>query len=185
MIGWVGLLVAGVAAGIAGWQVRESRRAVMVQRAIDAHRDLTTGDVGSARDRLTTLMWKYGERQSGTNRCHRPAWSELLADPLDPLGPDRGVVGQYPDEVVGASAAEPMRDLYALLWCFERIEGGRQGGAIDEDMLQQLIGPHAVWWDELCRDLTPDNTLHVNSLRALARELETAELRQWARSDFI
>jgi hypothetical protein len=171
---------------VALMQLGVGMKGTRVQRVIELHRDLTTGEVGAARDRLTTLMWKHGERQAGRNRCHMPSWDELLPDVLGKGDPGRGLLGGYPpeDEIPGAQGSEPLRDLYGVLWCFERIEAGRAGRALDRPMLEELIASHAVWWDELTRKLSPDNTRHLVALRALARALETSELREWARRDF-
>lgn len=174
-------IIAAIAAII---QIRVGQKAVRVQRTIDLHRDLTTGEVGGARDRFTTLMWKRGEALAGRNVCHVPSWTELLPDVLG--GGGRGELGEYraEDKIAGAEGAEPMRDLYAVLWCFERIEAGRAGRALDRRLLAELIASHAVWWNELTRRLSSDNTTHVKSLRSLASAVATPELLRWARGDF-
>jgi hypothetical protein len=174
-------IVAAIAAII---QIRVGQKAVRVQRTIDLHRDLTTGEVRAARDRFTALMWRHGEARAGRNVCHVPSWTELLTDVLG--GGERGELGEYrpEDKIAGAEGAEPMRDLYAVLWCFERIEAGRAGRALDRRLLAELIASHAVWWDELTRRLTSENTTHVKSLRSLAESLATPELLLWARRDF-
>jgi hypothetical protein len=180
------LLVAAIAVAIALGQLWTGLKATKVQRVIELHRDLTTGEVGNARDRFTTLMWKHGERLAGRNVCHAPRWKEILTDVLGASG-SRGELGVYPreDHIATAKDAEPMRDLYSVLWCFERIEAGRAGRALDQGMLKQLVASHAVWWDELTRHLTSENTRHLESLRRLSAALEDAELRAWARNDFL
>ena len=77
-----------------------------------------------------------------------------------------------------------MRDLYAVLWCFERIEAGRAGHALDTRMLRELLASHAVWWDEMTSRRSADNTRHLSSLRSLVEAMQTPELRSWARTDF-
>lgn len=65
-------------------------------------------------------MWMNGEQLTGHSVCHRPTWDEILpvVDKTDPTS-----LGAYriDDGIAGAAGAEPMRDLYAVLWCFERI----------------------------------------------------------------
>lgn len=179
-------------------QLRAGQKALKVQRVIDLHRDLTAGEVGGARSRFTTLMWKYGERQAGQNSCHAPNWREIRPVVLGESETSRasrapeagaqgpGLLSVYPvkDRIQGAEGAEPMRDLYAVLWCFERIEAGRDGGALDEEMLKMLIAPHAVWWNEVTAHLTEDDTRHLGSLRNLSKHVATGELRSWAQRDF-
>lgn len=178
------VIVAIAAVVVALAQLWAGQHATKVQRAIDLHRDLTTGEVGEARDRFATLMWKHGERLAGRNRCHAPTWLELLPDVLG--GRDRGLLGEYrtEDKIPGADGAEPMRDLYTVLWCFERIEAGRAGRALDARMLDALIAPHAVWWDEATRHLAVANTRHLSGLRSLAKHLESDGLRRWVGDDF-
>jgi len=179
------LVIAAIAAVVVAFvRLRAGQHATKVQRAIDLHRDLTTGEVGEARDRFATLMWKHGERLAGRNQCHAPTWLELLPDVLG--GGDRGRLGEYrtEDKIPGAEGAEPMRDLYTVLWCFERIEAGRAGGALDSRMLDDLIAPHAVWWDEATQHLSVANTRHLSGLRSLAKHLETDDLRDWVGDDF-
>jgi hypothetical protein len=180
----VAALAAIAAVAVAIVEIRSGIKATKVERVIDLHRDLTTGEVGAARDRFTTLMWKHGERLAGRNRCHAPTWGELLPDVLG--GGDRGLLGEYrsEDKIPGADGAEPMRDLYSVLWCLERIEAGRAGRALDLRMMKELIASHAVWWDELTQHLIDDDTRHIASLRRLAANLGTERLREWARADF-
>ena len=123
---------------------RTEEQARQVERAIAAHRDLTTGEVGAARDRLTTLLWQEGEATYSRNVCWRPYFQELL--------PPRGRLGLYHADVLGNDESEPMRDLFNL-WCFERIDAARVGEALDQDMLFRLIAHHAVWWDELLQNI--------------------------------
>lgn len=172
------------------WQLYAGNKAMRVQRVIDLHRDLTTGEVGEARDRFTSLMWKAGEETAGRNRCHRFRWEEIQSPVRTADGSvQRGRLGTYADypEIVQAIDAEPMRDLYAVLWCFERVEAGRQGKALDDAMLRRTIASHAVWWDELTKDLDADprvTTRHLAALRSLAAALRTPELEAWAKHDF-
>jgi hypothetical protein len=180
----VGVLVTAAAVGVALWQLRAGLAATRVQRVIDLHRDLTTGEVGAARDRFTTLMWKHGNavaRDRAT--CHAPMWDEVHPGTGE-AGDAGGQLGHYDERVISAEHAEPMRDLYTVLWCFERVETGRAGGALDDEMLRDLIGHHAVWWARMLHRLTSDNTVHIGALRSLAAAVETAKSREWALRDF-
>jgi hypothetical protein len=185
--GWVTAVIAVVGVVIALVQLRSGLKANRVQRVIDLHRDLTTGEVGQARDRFMTLMWKHGERVSGRNVCHRPQWVEILPSVLGERDVSRGLLGAYDpeDRIAEHASDEPMRDLYAVLWCFERIEAGRAGRALDTAMLAELVAHHAAWWKELTRNLTEENTRHVRSLRSLADALSTPSVRDWASADFV
>jgi len=186
LIAVLGVALTGALVVVGFVALRREERARKVQRVIDLHRDLTTGEVGASRDRLTTLMWKHGEKVARRNQCHAPTWIEILPSSTGSGGPTRGALGSYPlvQPIPGTGEAEPMRDLYSVLWCFERVNAGRAGGALDPAMLQQLIASHAIWWDEMTRNLTEQNTRHIASLRSLASALNNADLRDWARRDF-
>jgi hypothetical protein len=180
----LGVLATVVGVFIALANLRSNQKEIRVQRVIDLHRDLTTGEVGAARDRFTALMWRHGEGLTGVNQCHAPTWFEILPNVLE--AGDRGLLGRYPrgEEIPGAEGSEPLRDLYAVLWCFERIEAGRSGGALDPEMLQRLIAPHTIWWDVMTRNMAVTDTWHLKDLRALAESLRVPGLVTWAEADF-
>lgn len=172
---WVIALTALSGVIYAGLQLRSEENAHRIGRVIEFHRDLTTGEVGAARDRLTTLLWQDGE----SGLCARPAsFQELL--------PPQGRLAGYTATVRGGDESEPMRDLFKVLWCFERIEGTRSGEALDEEMLVHLIGNHAMWWDELLKHVADKDVRSRYAVRRLAAWVETqdAELRAWAKRDF-
>ena len=156
---------------------RTEEQARQVERAIAAHRDLTTGEVGAARDRLTTLLWQEGEATYSRNVCWRPYFQELL--------PPRGRLGLYHADVLGNDESEPMRDLFKVLWCFERIDAARVGEALDQDMLFRLIAHHAVWWDELLQNIVETNVRSRRAVRELAgwAIARDSKLRAWAAED--
>lgn len=160
-------------------EVRSATNATKVQRVVDLHRDLCSGEVGTARRRFSSFTWAHGERLTGRRICHRPT--------LDEIRPLTGVLGSYradDDVPAGAHDAKPLDDLYVLLWCFERIETGLTGRALDRAMARQLLSWHAIWWDEATQRFTSDDVDQIRSLRRLARSLESPTLRQRVRRDF-
>ena len=71
-IGAVGTLVAFlIAAAVAVWQVRHQRSLAAVERTIALHRDLTAGEIGLSRDRLSEYMWRFGAKR-GIGTCWQP-----------------------------------------------------------------------------------------------------------------
>lgn len=166
--------IIGLAVGL--FQLWSGLKAIRVQRTIDLHRDLTTGEVGRAADRLSTLLWKEGERRFGRNRCYAPEWPELLTAVRGTGGAGR--LGEYidSDRVVDFASSEPLRDLYALLWCFERIEAGRASRALDRVLLASLIEPHAAWWSCALQHVRPSDTTHVSALRRLTSSFSDASM---------
>lgn len=181
LVGWL------TAAGITWWQLRATRAAARVQRAIDFHEVLTTGEVGGARDRLATLMWHVGE-QAQAGKCFRPTFSELLG----PLY-SRGVeavgfsLGSYPDAAVPGAATTPLQDLYRLLWAFERIEAAARHRLIDVMLMKELLDHHVVWWDTLASEISETDTRHRGSLARLGvgARARDRSLDAWAAADFV
>ena len=180
--GIVGAIAAVGTAGAALLGLRYARRQIdsvshdhRVDRVLDFHRDLTTGDVGDARSRFSELMFRVGEEAFGAGHCWRPTWNSLLPpDPKADVHSDtKRRLGLYPDDIIGGERHRPLDDLRSVLWCFERIEEARNRGAsLDEPLLVSLIGYHAVWWDLLCKRLTRDGGGHIFSLVRLAEWME-------------
>lgn len=186
------VVIAAIGVAAALYQQHRQHHALRVERTIALHRDLTTGEVGAARERFTTAMWWAG-RKSGL-LCHQPTWEELDDSPPTP-----GALAVYSAEVTGDPTERPLRDLYRVLYCFERIEKARSAGAIEDKLAWSLLGHHAVWWDCLATHITDDSTAelgtrHIESLRAFASWARTRNgefdpvqptgLTQWAESDF-
>lgn len=175
-------MTAAIAVGALGFawvQLGQARSATAAERAIAAHRDLTVGEVGEARDRLTTLFWQEGEGAFGRNVCWRPlSFAELL--------PPNGRLSSYHDEVLDGDRSEPMRDLFKILWSFERIDAIRTGGAADEDLLHSLVAFHAVWWDEAVRHITEADVRSRGALVSLAGWAvdRDGRLNDWVVRDF-
>jgi hypothetical protein len=186
---WLGALGAVLALVAALWiakrQLREQRRLADVERTISFHRDLTTGEIGSGRDRLSEFMWRAGSQQ-GTNACWQPAWVELLGGKyLDLQG--AADLSTYPEDMATGTGETPLRDLYKILWCFERIGAARDHGLLDDELAARILGNHAVWWEFLCHRVPQDSTRYRKNLADLAqhyRQLDPA-LETWAAKDFI
>ncbi len=185
------VILTGIAALVAfagvAWQLRRQRHTASVERTIALHRDLTTGEVGAARDRFTEYMWRVGafHRQRS---CHQPTFFELLgpvyADP--PSTTLTEWLHEYPVDIGGVSTATPLRDLYKVLWCFERVGAALDAGLLDKVLFRDLLAHHAFWWDSLCVRIEPDDTRHRFALRHLsdASEQQVPDLRTWVTIDF-
>jgi hypothetical protein len=168
-------------AGAAAWGVLYAKRQVdtaahdrQVDRVLTFHRDLTSDEVGAARNRFSQLMFRVGEEAFGPGYCWRPTWVSLL--PIDPnmRSPGR-TLAIYPSDIAGYGDGGhlPLNDLRAVLWCFERIEEARHRDAsLDDDLLASLLGYHAVWWNLLCQRLEPQGGGHLRSLISLAAWME-------------
>lgn len=168
-------------AAAAVWGLRYAKRQVdtaahdwQVDRVLGFHRDLTTDEVGAARNRFSELMFRVGEEAFGPGYAWCPSWASLL--PIDPNahGPTRNL-GAYPPDMTGPGDDRrlPLNDLRAVLWCFERIEEARhQEASLDEKLLVSLVGYHAAWWNLLCQRLEPEGGGHLGSLISIAQWVE-------------
>jgi hypothetical protein len=158
-----------------------------VDRAIACHADLTTGEVGAARNRFSQLMFRVGEETLGPMRCWRPTWLSLLprVQGFDDEANDSRCLGEYPADMLGAQGHLPLEDLRMVLWCFERIdEARRRESMLDERLLVSLIGYHVAWWNLLCARLEQGVSGHLYSLQQLAIWVEEQGWRGDARNEF-
>lgn len=190
------LVLSAIGILIALWQLRRHQKSQRVDRAITLHRDITSGEVGAARERFTTAMWWAGRDTAG--RCEQPTWESL-----DDTPPTPGPSHRYDPAITADASERPLRDLYRVLYCFERIDTTLKGGAVDQRLAWQLLAHHAVWWDALTANISDGSgkelgTRHIRSLRELAswarrgrhRHLfspsrqELKELEAWLAEDF-
>lgn len=172
-------LIAATGLAIAGHQIRATnqdtettRKMAEVDRTLELHRDFSSGDVGDARWRFIAFMHFLGERSKGEGQCYQPTWDQLLppvgAEKVD-LSNDRGSLARYSIAVDNRwQNAEPLHDLYTVLYYFKRVLGAIQHQTIDAELLRQLIGSHVEWWYVLCGKLTKDNSILMIPLRDLA-----------------
>jgi len=171
--------IAATGLAIAGHQIRATnrntetaRKMAEVDRTMELHRDFSMGSVGEARWRFIALMHFLGERSGGGGKCFQPTW--------DQLRPPVGAHTEDPSNIRGSMAhyhiavrdrwqnAEPLHDLYTILYYFKRVLGAVQNQAIDPELLRQLMGVHVEWWYILCGKLTKDNSVLVTPLIDLA-----------------
>ena len=189
LAGWIGsggTIVAIVAAiVVAVFQLRAQRRQAAVERTIAAHRDLTTGEIGAARDRLSELMWSTGSK-SGTNMCYQPSWEELLGAEYCTLAKGEQDLAAYPVAMGAAPGQTPLRDLYRILWGLERVGVAYNSQILDAELALKMLANHVVWWNVLCANIPLDKTRYRRSLSELADQLSAAEpaLIPWAGADF-
>lgn len=158
-----------------------------VERTIAFHRDITTGEVGDARDRFTEYMWQVGSDAGESNQCYQPSWAELLNSKYSD---NEGLVlSRYPDSWELAPDLNPLTDLYRVMWCFERISVADRNGLLDRKLTAKMLQSHAVWWDTLCENIPNKAMIHREGLSELAsslsgRALPNRNILQWARDDF-
>jgi hypothetical protein len=107
-----------------------------VDRVLEFHEQLTSGEVQAARTRLTRHLRKHGVdgRPRVTSR------EELRSDPT---------MSKYSDN---DSEHSPHQDVNLVLRFFERVNAARIAGSVDYALLTQLVGRHAVWLDRAIAD---------------------------------
>ena len=186
---WVGsagtvaaLVVAGVVALV---QVAAQRRQQLIERTILAHRDITTGEAWGARDRLSEFMWRRGS-SNGSYLCWQPTYADLQGASYGRLSDAAVDVSRYPDDLQPANGQTPIRDLYLILWQFERVGVAYRAGLLDDTLAAQMLASHFVWWNVFCARITVADTKYREGLKVLADEFARREpaLYEWALADF-
>ena len=178
--------IAATGLAIAGHQIRATnrntetarrntetaRKMAEVDRTLELHRDFSMGSVGEARWRFIALMHFLGERSGGKGKCFQPTWDQLRppvgGHTEDPANV-RGSLARYDIAVSDRwQNAEPLHDLYTVLYYFKRVLGAVHNQAIDPELLRELMGVHVEWWYVLCGKLTKEDSVLVAPLLDLA-----------------
>jgi hypothetical protein len=140
-----------------------------VERSLELHRDLVAdGETAEAFHRLSVHLRRRGSELHG-----RVTWF-LLSDA--DLGP-----GGLLDGSTEASGSA-FRDLYQVLWFFERVKTALDHGLIDEEVLFGTMGFHCWWWAQLLRNVTgPKASRALHTLGPLAGSWANrrGEYREW------
>jgi hypothetical protein len=181
-----GTIIAIVAAvAVAVFQIRSQRQQTAIERTIAAHRDLTAGEIGAARDRLSEFMWSTGSK-TDSNRCYKPSWEELLGSEYVVLGSGDQDLSAYPASMGAEPGQTPLRDLYRILWSLERVGVAYHAQILDSKLALEMLANHVVWWNILCERIPLGKTRYRRSLSELSDQLATADpgLIDWARADF-
>lgn len=130
-------------------------------------------------------MWRRGS-SDGSFLCWQPTYAELqgvaYGRPLA-VGPD---MSSYPDDLRPANGQTPIRDLYLILWQFERVGVAYTAGLLDDELAMRMLASHFVWWDTFCARITVADTKYRHDLKVLADEFAGRDpaLTAWARADF-
>ena len=190
----IAAIAASIAAGAALWGLRYARGLIetgvsdhQVDRVLDLHKELTTGEMAEARNRFNELLYRAGEEAFGPRMCWRPDWESLI--PPNPAVEENVALGRflgaYPEDMVSGLGHRPIHDLRMILWCFDRInEARKREASLDEDLLVSLLGHPVVWWSILCSRLETKSGAHVKSLMELAEWMEDKGWRNDPRNAF-
>lgn len=185
-VGTVAALISAVAVALI--QIKTQRRQHAVERTITAHKDITTGEAWAARDRLSEFMWRQGSLE-GQNRCWQPTWEELAGTATSDVLPNARNLSRYPTDLqqAGGGGPTPYRDLYLILWQFERVSVAYHANLLDPELAATMLGSHVVWWDTFCERIGPESTRYREALSGLSTVFGTIDpsLRPWAASDFV
>jgi hypothetical protein len=185
-IGAVGTVTAIVAATVvAVSQLRAERRLSAVERTIALHEAATTGEIGAARQRLSQYMWDAGSTE-GVHRCCQPTWEQLLGARYTTVPDGLADLSVYPHEIVTRPGQTPVKDLYTILWFFQRVADADHTGLLDPDLTWGMLAHHTVWWGTLCARIDERHTQYVRPLKYLAERYgrQDRSLLTWAGADF-
>ena len=112
-----------------------------VDRVLELHREMTSGQTGDAR---TRLGWFYRHsRSNGT--LPRLTRAQLKSE-------------TYKESDMDCAAPTPRLDSDRLLRFFERVNAARDQGSLDDYSAALLLGRQATWWDRAIRRDDDDPT---------------------------
>jgi hypothetical protein len=171
-------IAAGFAVVYAALQIRQAKRARSVDRVLQLHAELTNGQVGKARDRFASYMWRVGAERTHQRKCWQPTLDDLRPPPTPDCEKDfdgARQFGIYPSGLGAGPEDFPLRDLNKILWWFDHIFESLHRNLVDETLLFSLVGSHAIWWRNLCLELNDDR--HTYSVKLLAEWAESKDRR--------
>lgn len=131
--------------GIAAATLRGDSRDRRVDRVLELHHELISGETGAARTRLGAHF-----RRNGTK-----PW--VLQATIDQLADSKSHLSKYQDASIKRRRwvrrqpawppETPRDDAALLLRFFERAWLAQATGSLDDSMCASLIGTHAGWWN--------------------------------------
>ena len=151
----LGLVVALLIAALALTGDQNDRR---VDRVLQLHEDLVSGDVGAARSRLAYHLRTLGPEHEGRRYVLQPTQDQLVHDRK---------LHRYSDHEATTDST-PREDRVMLLRFFERADAARREKTVHLPLLHELIGSHALWWDAALW-LEDHERSHRRALRDLAQ----------------
>jgi hypothetical protein len=129
-----------------------------IEQVYDFHKELTVGDIGEARIRLSRLIYDQERRDINPPLLREIRRSEVQKGTLT-----------YEE----ASEHNPDYDWTLLIRFFERVWNAQRQRSLDDLAVARLIGGHACWWD-LALHAEKDARTRDEVRRALS------EFAQWA-----
>jgi hypothetical protein len=125
----VGVLAALAVAAAA---IRSDSQGRRLDRVLALHEQLNAGELQEVGGRLVDHMKEHGE----AGKLRRLTMTDLRneSSPLHRYG------HHGPDE-------RPSRDAARMLGFFDRVNAARQARVVDEELLFELLGGSAMWWD--------------------------------------
>lgn len=117
-----------------------------VDRVLEFHQQLTSGELQAARLRLVGHLRRHGS----SGKARQATRDELRADP---------VLSRYTSD---ANKIRPIDDINLMLRFFERVNAARIAGSVNLPLLVELVGRHAGWLDQAIgqEDQVPRAPLH-------------------------
>jgi hypothetical protein len=153
---------------IAALALNRDSRDKRVDRVLELHRELNSGELKEAKRRLTSHL-----REHGPAGHVRPTTYEELRD--DP------VMSKYSSE----PGCNPRSDASEILRLFERANAARITGIIDEPLFVELICRHATWWNLAIKDSSDLDQNPRAHLRELAQWADAFALRHRRRYSYL
>lgn len=182
-VGTIGAIAAATVVAVS--QLKAQRRLSAVERTIALHEAATTREIGAARQRLSQHLWNAGSA-GGTHRCCQPTWEQLLGGRFARIQDGLADLSAYSPAIAAGPGQTPLKDLYTILWFFQRVADADHTGLLDPDLTWGMLAHHTVWWGTLCARIEDHHTEYVRPLKYLAGLYgrQDKSLVTWAEADF-
>lgn len=182
-VGTIGAIAAATVVAVS--QLKAQRRLSAVERTIALHEAATTREIGAARQRLAQHMWNAGSA-GGEHRCCQPTWEQLLGGRFARIPDGLADLSTYSPAIAAEPGQTPLKDLYTILWFFQRVADADHTGLLDPDLTWGMLAHHTVWWGTLCARIEDRHTEYVRPLKYLAGRYgrQDKSLVTWAEADF-
>jgi hypothetical protein len=130
-----GIQAVGVTAALifGALTLQHDRHSKKVDRVLELHQSLTSGDLQASRIRLMRHLVRHSDKSS----------ARVRSTSIKELRDDGGVLSVYDDDALNT----PIVDLNLVLRFMERSNVARRSGVVDLPLFHELVCGHALWWN--------------------------------------
>lgn len=168
---WVQSIAVIAGLGFAWTQLRHADDTRKVDRVIELHRELTSGELAAARDRLATLIyWR-------SPRPNQAPCRQLTLEKFRSAGRTKGSgTPASPTDTCSTTSLRPIHCVYLIVWAYQRVLRSLEKGQLNEELLRDMLAGHVSWWALALEKVEVSELSAVQDLRDLAKKLDVGEV---------